>query len=431
MDAVYSKDFADSKTEAMSMRHLATHKPKLRSCDTCRRAKAMQARRIRTSKQALKRVRKIQAVRPEKFGDRVTLDHIIARSERNMGYGEQQNAITLIDAATDFRWGKDQKYNSGEENLQVLQKVQGPDPTDKIKYVYSDAAPEIAYVVEKKGLGGCHDKSTPGDSQGNSAAENNNRDTKMGTAALITHAGVPLAYWPLALPCYCFGHNTTIMDGASPYLKRFGQNFDRAKMCPFGAEIKFIPSKIIGDAAVQFAGTTETGVFVGCGVNSGLVWSGDYLVSHIRQFATMNYHTGERKEGDEYIVIQIVRDVQRVDPSVDSPFAFPLEKHHEAAFDVPEGWRDSYWREPPPPEVIPQAKNIQDDDAVLDDPLPLPPPIPPIEMGAAWGESTPAVVDPTDSDSSPSDHRLRRSKQPTTRIWRASLLLLHRRSSGI
>jgi hypothetical protein len=330
----------------------------------------MRAQRIRACKKARKRVHKIQAVYPEKFGDRVTLGHIIARNGRNMGNGRPQNASTLIDAATDFRWGKAQRYKTGEENLEVMQKFRGPDPNDKIKYEYSDAVPEIAYIVEKMGLGGCHDKSAHGDSQGNGAAENNNRDIKMGAAALIAHVGMPLAYWPFALPCYCFGRNTTIMDGACPYLERFGENSVQAEMFAFGAEIRFVPSKIIGDAVVQVAGLTETGVFVGYGVNSGLVWSGDYLVSHIRQFATMNYHTGRRKEDDKYIVVQRVRDVQRVDLSVDTLFTFPLKKHHEAAFNTPEGWLDSYWREPPPPEIIP--RDIQDGDAVPDELLPSP-----------------------------------------------------------
>jgi hypothetical protein len=95
----------------------------------------MRARRIRTSKKARKRVRKVLAVKPEKLGDRVTLDHIIARSERSQGYGKQANAFTLVDAAADFRWGKAQKHKTGEENLEVMQKFQRPDPKDKIKHV--------------------------------------------------------------------------------------------------------------------------------------------------------------------------------------------------------------------------------------------------------------------------------------------------------
>jgi hypothetical protein len=105
LEAVYSREFVDSKFEAPTMRHLATREPKLRSCDACRRAKAMRARRIGTSKNARSRVRKSQGQIPEHFGDQVALDHIIARSERNLGFAKQTNAFTLADRATDFRWG--------------------------------------------------------------------------------------------------------------------------------------------------------------------------------------------------------------------------------------------------------------------------------------------------------------------------------------
>jgi hypothetical protein len=129
-----------------------------------------------------------------------------------------------------------------------MRKYRGPEPEDEMKYVYSDAAPEIAYAVQAMGVSGVRVASTPGDSQGDGIAGNNNRDIEMGTAALVAHSGMPLAYWPLALPCYCFGRNTAIVDGTSPYLKQFGGNFDRTKMFPYGAEVKFIPSKITGDA---------------------------------------------------------------------------------------------------------------------------------------------------------------------------------------
>ena len=40
VEPVYSRDFRDTANEALTMRHLATHKPKLNSCETCRQAKA-------------------------------------------------------------------------------------------------------------------------------------------------------------------------------------------------------------------------------------------------------------------------------------------------------------------------------------------------------------------------------------------------------
>jgi hypothetical protein len=290
------------------------------------------------SQKGQKRVRETQVVMPENFGDRVTMDRIIARSARNRGFAKQSIAFALIDAATDFRWGKGFRNKTGVANLEVMQKFQGPDPKDKIKYVYSDAAPEILYATKAMGIRGVHDTSTPGDSQGHGVAGNNNRDIKMGTAALLTHAGIPLASWPLALLCYCFGRNAAVIDGTSPYRKRFGENFDQTKMFPFGAEIKFIPSKITGDAAMQFEGATRPGIFLGYAVNSIIVWSGVYLVAHMRQFGTMNYRSGKNKENDKNLVVQIVRDVRRAGDSKDAAFAFPLKKHHDAAFNTPEGW---------------------------------------------------------------------------------------------
>jgi hypothetical protein len=79
---------------------------------------------------------------------------------------------------------------------------------------------------------------------------------------------MPLAYWPLALPCYCFGNNVAVADGDSPYRERFGGNFDNDKLFPFGAEIMFIPSKVTGDETLQFDITTQPGIFLGYAVNS-------------------------------------------------------------------------------------------------------------------------------------------------------------------
>jgi hypothetical protein len=136
------------------------------------------------------------------------------------------------------------------------------------------------------GIRGNHDTSVPGDSQAKSVAEDNNRDIEMGAASLLAHAGIPLAYWPLALPCFCFGRNVAIVDRTSPYCERFGDNFDQTKMFPFGAEIKFIPSKVAGDPTLQFDATTQPGILLGYATNSSCVWSGAYVAARVRQLPT-------------------------------------------------------------------------------------------------------------------------------------------------
>jgi hypothetical protein len=337
VEAVYSRDFHETALEALTMRHLATRKPKLNSCETCRRAMALRAKHIRAVRNAENMIHKSRGPIPQKFGDQVTMDHIIVRSELNRGFKGQTNAITIMDRATGFRWGKGLRAKTGEANLEVIQRFQGRCAEDKIKHAYSDAVPEILWATKPMGIRGNHDTSILGDSQSNGIAENNNRDIKMGAAALLTHEGMPLAYWPLALPCYCFGHNAAIVDGVSPCSKRFGDNFDQSKMFAFGSAIRFVPSKVAGDKTQQFEASSQPGVCVGYAINSGCVWSGAYFVAHVREFATMNYHTGRRKS-DQVIKIQQARDVFRKDKPTDAPFEFPLKPYHDEAFDAPEGW---------------------------------------------------------------------------------------------
>jgi hypothetical protein len=253
----------------------------------------------------------------------------------------------MMDRATSFRWGKGLRRHTGEANLQAVREFQGPREDDKIKCMCSASAPEILYVSRQMGIGGFHDANILGDSQGDGVAENNNRDIKSGTAALLSRAGVPLAYWPYAIQCYCFGRNAAIVDGESPYGKRFlafGGNFDQSKMFVFGLKVRFIPSKVTGDKTEQFAESTRPVIFMGYGANSGCIWSGEYFVARAKEFGDVNYHTGQRKGDGKFITIQRRANVYRDDATTDALFDFPLEEKHTLAFDAPDGWSDSWWR---------------------------------------------------------------------------------------
>jgi hypothetical protein len=158
----------------------------------------------------------------------------------------------------------------------------------------------------------------------------------------------------LALQCYCFGRNAAVVDGDSPYCKRFGGTFDYDKLYPFGSEIVFIPSEVAGDDALQFEPVGKCGIFLGCGINSFCVWNGAYLVSHVSEFADSNYHTGRRESDNKFITVQMVRDVKRPDNLKEGNFRFPLVAHHDQAFNAPEGWNDCWWGidgDPEPPIV--------------------------------------------------------------------------------
>jgi hypothetical protein len=78
-------------------------------------------------------------------------------------------------------------------------------------------------------------------------------------------------------------------------------------MFAFGSAVRFIPSKVTGDKTEQFSGSTQPGIFMGYGVNSGCIWSGEYLVARAKEFRDMNYHAGQRKGDGKFIVVNDVR----------------------------------------------------------------------------------------------------------------------------
>jgi hypothetical protein len=93
VEPVYSRDFKETTREALTMRHLSTRKPKLNSCETCRRAKAQRIRHLRARRKAESAMHKSRGPIPVKFGDQVTLDHIIANREINHGCRGRPNLL--------------------------------------------------------------------------------------------------------------------------------------------------------------------------------------------------------------------------------------------------------------------------------------------------------------------------------------------------
>jgi hypothetical protein len=103
---VRSRDFADAVDEALTLRHLAARESKLDLCDACPRAKALRLRQLHGRNEAESRIQQSRGPPPEKIGAQVTLDHITAERELSEGYEGQTAALTLIDRATNFRWGR-------------------------------------------------------------------------------------------------------------------------------------------------------------------------------------------------------------------------------------------------------------------------------------------------------------------------------------
>ena len=93
-DAVqlYDDGRRDLKSEALSVAHLMTHKPKNRWCIACQKAK-MQYRAHRNKGGVLDADIK-------KFGDSITADHLIAQNELSRGITGDRDALVIKDRAT-------------------------------------------------------------------------------------------------------------------------------------------------------------------------------------------------------------------------------------------------------------------------------------------------------------------------------------------
>ena len=82
------------KAEACSARHLRLHQPKKPYCPTCVRAKMMRryAKRRKTLPQRI----------PEKFGDLVNADHLLAQPAESMGLFSERDALLIADKFTEY-----------------------------------------------------------------------------------------------------------------------------------------------------------------------------------------------------------------------------------------------------------------------------------------------------------------------------------------
>jgi hypothetical protein len=153
VEPVYSRDFGNTANEALAVRHLATRKPKLNSCETCRQAKAQRIKHLRAARKSESRMRKSHGPIPVEFGDQVTLDQIICLRDNNQGCGGETNAITVINRALNFRWAKGVARHTRANHLQAVREFPGARGEDKIKCVCSDSAIELLYVSRNVGIG--------------------------------------------------------------------------------------------------------------------------------------------------------------------------------------------------------------------------------------------------------------------------------------
>ncbi len=150
------------KLEATSLRHLMTHHPKNIYCRTCCLAKVQHSPHKRKARSSFWKGKP----QPNKFGEQITADHIVAYSERSMGVTGDCAAVVFGDRATGWFDGIPIASKTTVDTSSALRHFAG---SEKIKRAWPDNSPErIATFAE---LHIIHDTALQGRPLSNGRAE--------------------------------------------------------------------------------------------------------------------------------------------------------------------------------------------------------------------------------------------------------------------
>ena len=184
--ASHGKPKRDWKAEAMSTEHALTHRPANKYCKTCRRIKSQHKRHRR------RLVPKWTEL--SKFGEIITMDHMDCKYWSSRSARGHKWAVVGLDLATWFLMNRPLRTKQANETGKELRMWRGQ---DRITHCHSDGSGEIDWVCYWEGIS--HDITAPGDAQSNGIAEGFVNITKVGTAALLSQAGLTHPYWHLGI----------------------------------------------------------------------------------------------------------------------------------------------------------------------------------------------------------------------------------------
>ena len=300
------------RAEADSIHHKFCHRPKNPYCKVCQKAKmySPQARKTGGS----------SSITSTKYGDHITVDHIITRDMLDHGYNDQKVALVVKDVYSQFRY----VYPSGTKNSdqchEDLLHFLGKD--DDVGIIYSDNAPELGQAIKR--LGVRRNTSREYVDENKSVIEREIRTILEGTRANLEQSGMPEKYWPLASQHHAFALNLAkrFDTGVVPWEARFGESFT-GLVVPFGAKVLYWhnPKQNVPETS-KFSSTGVEGIFLGYHVQPGFIFKREYLVAPVHN-AVQAIEDG---------TLKVIR-AKRVE-LIEGQFVFPLDpeqiKHDEA-----------------------------------------------------------------------------------------------------
>ena len=256
--------------EAASAEHMLTHVPKNPYCEVCNRAKMFKpvARANGGSSQ----------IQCENFGQHMTGDFLVTRSEPEIGIDGDKVALVMKDVHSDFKYVYPTARRNGPNAVLAFKHFVGPE--DEVGVFYSDNAPELKAAARV--MTWRHVISRDYISSSNAVAERAIRSVLEGTRVNLLQAGLNHGYWPYAARHWCMMQNVSCIQGVTPWKIRFGEDFKGPKI-PFGCQIEYWtgPRKR-PKAPLKFQPTSNAGVFLGYVIHPGFLWRNEFAVASLQ-----------------------------------------------------------------------------------------------------------------------------------------------------
>ena len=291
------------RAEADSIHHKFCHRPKNPYCKVCQKAKmySPQARKTGGS----------SSITSTKYGDHITVDHIITRDMLDHGYDDQKVALVVKDVYSQFRYVYPSDTKNSDQCHEDLLHFLGKD--DEVGIIYSDNAPELGQAIKR--LGVRHNTSREYVDENKSVIEREIRTILEGTRANLAQSGMPEKYWPLASQHHAFALNLAkrFDTGVVPWEARFGESFT-GLVVPFGAKVLYWhnPKQNVPETS-KFSSTGVEGIFLGYHVQPGFIFKREYLVAPVHN-AVQAIEDG---------TLKVIR-AKRVE-LIEGQFVFPLD----------------------------------------------------------------------------------------------------------
>ena len=287
---------AKLKREARSREHLRAHLPKNPFCPHCTWAKAVRIQQRKKQNKAYKMLRPYSE--PTKFGELCTMDHWFTQNDLSKGLYGETACVTMRDRFTGFLAAEGVHDKSAERIVEFLVKL--PGPTERMRYMYSDAAPEITRACKTMRI--AHDATEPGNKKQNSVAERANAIVQDGGRTLLMAAGLPAQFWVYAVPYFCLCHNAQARNGEqSPWERRFGQPFQNP-LLPFGSVVRYLPPANTRLPMPKMGPRTRVGIYLGYVSHVGGRYGPDHYCMPLDQLEGLNYRTGMKQNGKRPVI---------------------------------------------------------------------------------------------------------------------------------